>query len=498
MARIRANSGWSRSDFLLFFVIWFIYVLHVVPGGGSNANRYFDLLHSAVDDRTIYIDAYRENTLIDITYRDGHYYSAGLPGPSLLSVPAYLAFKVIYIFIPTTTISSLSSLQSFQQGLKEGFYAKDNLQFFISTLWVPPFSLSLLSALAAVLFFHFLLDLAVPRGYALVSTTLYSLGTLVFFYSTTLYSHAFDASIAVISLYLLFHFGPALTAKKLLVVGLVAGFAGLMEYQGFIVIGCIGLYILVRFGFKSAAAFGMGVLFPLVILLAYNSIAFGGPFHVPQEFLDSPNKERFFTGGFLGLALPTPDRILGLLIMPDRGIFIYCPILLLTLVGWYVSLRRKQSPVYGLSLVSMLAFVLILLFNASLGDWRGGASYGPRYLTAALPFMAIGLAFALPIVPKKIWMPLAALSIFNNWLGAQFGFAKDIFELWQNFANQGFVLPWVSAVISHSRGSNPVLEFISNWGWVINLVYALAILFAVRMLWLVGQDRKKVAESLSG
>lgn len=479
-----------RSDLLLFFVILLIYIIHVVPGGGSNPNRYFDLIHSAVNNRTIYIDAYRENTLIDIAYRDGHYYSAGLPGPSLLGIPAYLAFKVVYDLIPNSMFAPLSSLQSFQQGLKEGFYARDNLDFFLSTIWIPPFSLSLLSALAAVLLFRLLLGLGVSRVYALVATVIYAFGTLVFFYSTTYYSHVFDASIAVIALYLLFRFGSALTTKRLLVVGLVAGFAGLMEYQGFIVFGCIGLYILVRFGFKFAAAFGIGVLFPLAILLAYNSIAFGGPFHVPQEFLDSPNKDRFFTGGFLGLLFPSQERILGLSIMPDRGIFVYCPILLLTFVGWYATLRSKQHPIFGLSLISMLAFTLLFLFNASLGDWRGGSSYGPRYLTAALPFMAIGLAFALPIVPKLVWVPLAALSIFNNWLGAQFGFAKDIFELWQDFASQGFVLPWVSAVLSHSRGSNPVLALVSNWGWLINLVYMLVILLGAWMLVLVSRDGK--------
>ncbi len=482
---------------MLFFVIWVSYILHVVPGGGSNANRYFDLLHSAVDDRTINIDAYRENTLIDITYREGHYYSAGLPGPSLLGVPAYLAFKAIYSFVPSSMISSLSSLQSFQQGTKEGFYARDNLQFFLSTIWIPPFSLSLLSAVAAILLFRLLLDLGVSRGYALVSTVLYSWGTLVFFYSTTFYSHAFDASVAAIALFLLFHFGSILTTKRLLIVGVVAGFAALMEYQGFIVLACIGLYILVRWGFKQAMSYGIGVLFPLAILLAYNSVAFGGPFHTPQEFLDSPNKERFFTGGLLGMTLPTPDRILGLLILPDRGIFIYCPILLLTLVGWYVMLRNQQSQGYGLALVSMLGFTLLFLFNASLGDWRGGASYGPRYLTAALPFMAIGLAFALPVVPKAIWIPLAALSIFNNWLGAQFGFTKDIFELWQNFLNQGFVLPWVSAVVSHSRGSNPVFTFISNWGWLIDFVYALLVLVAARMLLLVSRGNSVAAPQSS-
>jgi len=65
----------------------------VVPGGGVNPNRYFDLTYSLVDHGTISIDNYHENT-IDKAFKDGHYYSAGLPGPSILGIPAYLIFKV--------------------------------------------------------------------------------------------------------------------------------------------------------------------------------------------------------------------------------------------------------------------------------------------------------------------------------------------------------------------------------------------------------------------
>lgn len=474
----------------LFFLVWFIYAIHVVPGGGVNPNRYFDLIHSLVNERVIHIDSYHENT-IDKAFKDGHYYSAGLPGPSLLGIPSYLAFKALYVMVPDAVLKSLSSVQSYKQGTIDGFYARDNTDFFLSTIWITWFTLSFLSALASIFLFRFLQDVGIARIYALSTTLLYAFGTLIFFYSTTYFSHAFEATLAIFVLFAIVRAKPYPSSRWLVGLGLLSGSAFLVEYQGFIIAGGIGFYVFRKWGVRSLIPFALGASVVLAILFAYNTIAFGGPFHVPQEFLAGTNRERSHGSGLLGFAPPSPDRLIGLLVLPDRGLFWYSPILLLGIVGIGLALYSKKKLTFELSVLAAIVIVGVFLFDASFADWKAGAAFGPRYLIASFPFMMIGVAMVLPRIPKWISIPLATWSILTNWLGAQFGFAQDIFEPWQTLFQQGFTLPATSALISHSRGANSFTMFLSNLGWTITLLYASAIIVA--LVWLFASLRRSDA-----
>ncbi len=120
-----------KFEILIGGLVWLVYFVHVVPGGGVNPNRYFDLTHSIVNHKVLNIDEYQENT-IDKAYKDGHYYSVGLPGPSLAAIPAYFVFKAIYSLLPDSWLEQISTVQSYKQGTS-GFYLQDTTDFFLST-----------------------------------------------------------------------------------------------------------------------------------------------------------------------------------------------------------------------------------------------------------------------------------------------------------------------------------------------------------------------------
>jgi hypothetical protein len=82
----------------------------------------------------------------------------------------------------------------------------------------------------------------------------------------------------------------------------------------------------------------------------------------------------------------------GLLFSPYSSLLLYCPIALLTLPA-LPSLWRRNRPV-ALLLASL--FVSCFLLYASLGNWMGGRSYGPRYLVPVLPALVLPLAFWTP------------------------------------------------------------------------------------------------------
>jgi hypothetical protein len=88
-------------------------------------------------------------------------------------------------------------------------------------------------------------------------------------------------------------------------------------------------------------------------------------------------------GGYAGVSFVAPDlqRLLGLLISPNRGLFIYTPIAVLALPG----LLRWRNP--RAAWVPYLAAGTLgyLLLYASFGGWWGGHTYGPRFLIDVLP-----------------------------------------------------------------------------------------------------------------
>jgi hypothetical protein len=472
---------WAReraTEIGLFLGIWIVYALHVVPGGGVNPNRYFDLTHSLVDLGTITIDAYHENT-IDKAYKDGHYYSAGLPGPALAGIPAYLSFKVIYRLLPAKLIQSISSIQSFQQGEKGGFYQRDTTSFFLSTIWITWLVLSAISALGAVFLFHLLIRLAFSSPVALVTTVIYSFGTPVFFYSTTYFSHVFTTSVICVCLYWIVRLCSDPKPLSVAGLGLITGASVLIEFQGFILVALFGFFVLHRWGWRYIGFYVLGASLPIMILLVYLTIAFGEPWHPPQEFLVGENRVKVHSKGILGFTAPTLKSIIGLTFSKRVGLFIFSPVMILVLIGWFMGLRKGRLRIGSFQILCVLAPLVILTYAASYADWRGGAAFGPRQIISVIPFMMPFVALSIQAIPKLIWVPLASLSVLNNWLGAQYGFAKDVFQHWQTFLRQGFVLPAIRAVVDHSTGDNFVLTIVRNWMWAITVSYFLLVVGVV-------------------
>lgn len=477
----------------LFLALYLLYGLHVSPGGGVNPNRYFDLTHSLVDQGTLWIDAYHENT-VDKAFRAGHYYSAGFPGPSLLGIPAYLAFKAVYALTPEAWLAPVRRIQSFQQGSATGFYAQDTTAFFLSTIWLTWFTLAPLAALSAVWLLRVLQRLGIGTSAALVATLVYALGTPVFFFSTVYYAHVFAAVFVIGGLELLTRW-PRPTNTQTLWVGLVVGLSALMEAQGLVLSAVFGLYVLARHGWRAAVFYALGIAGPLAGLALYNTLAFGGPLEWSYKYMVGYNYSNFHTAGYLGFTLPRPERLWGLTFSFARGIFWYAPALLLAGLGWWRALRG-QTPTRDRLLVHLtwVGTALIFAYVASFEAWNGSVTFGPRLNLCALPFMVVGMAWGLTAVPKPLAGGLVALSLFINWLGAQYGEAESAWQHWPTFFQQGPQLPALGVILTHSTSANPFLSFVTAWAWAIYALY-FALLIALGLwLWRASQMRSPISQ----
>lgn len=125
----------------------------------------------------------------------------------------------------------------------------------------------------------------------------------------------------------------------------------------------------------------LGGAVPLALLLAAYNLGYAGA----------------VTGGYPGgnFVPPHVDALTGLLFSPNRGLFVYTPLALLALpVAW-----RPPRPAPGLLRALLLGFAGYLALFTCFRFWWGGACYGPRYLTDALPALAL---CAVPTV-QRMW-----------------------------------------------------------------------------------------------
>lgn len=93
--------------------------------------------------------------------------------------------------------------------------------------------------------------------------------------------------------------------------------------------------------------------------------------------------------------------LLGVLASPGRGLFLFSPILLLGLWGWW-SARLRRDPLYLLCNGWIGLQVLLVARNA---DWWGGWSYGPRLLTDCLPAWFVLVVLSLAELRLRPWRP---------------------------------------------------------------------------------------------
>jgi hypothetical protein len=100
----------------------------------------------------------------------------------------------------------------------------------------------------------------------------------------------------------------------------------------------------------------------------------------------------------------SPWNLIGLLVAPSRGLFVYSPVLLFALPGLARSLAASAPAVERrMSAAGMLVFLLY----GFIATWWGGWGFGPRYMTDLLPFFALWLARA-PL-PRR-GAPIAAVA----------------------------------------------------------------------------------------
>ncbi len=159
---------------------------------------------------------------------------------------------------------------------------------------------------------------------------------------------------------------------------------------------------------RRAVAFFAAAAIPAALTLAYNLWMFG---NVSGGYGIILAGSQFFSQ-------PIPVGIVGLLFSPGKGLFTFAPFLLFLPLRFRVS---SEDPRWRQLTLCLATGVVLQLLLYARSDWRGGFSYGPRFLTDVLPiliWMLAPIVAALRPLPKLLFVAACVFSVWVQAVGA--------------------------------------------------------------------------------
>lgn len=271
-----------------------------------------------------------------------------------------------------------------------------------------------------------------PRWASFFAVLTYGFASTSWSYAITLYQSAFTAFFIVTAFYAAWRFSRSDTHHRFLYaayVWLAYALAIFVDYPNAVLMLPVMIYfatstfnlqkvqegVAVTIRWSAIAAFAV-FAFITGLQFLHNATYYGGWNHLAGELqgyktITTTNASTATTsvvatnasgivssenqtaiGFFHERAIPNGFSVL--LLGDERGLFFFSPIFLLSLLGLVYALRRKgEEHAIHMVLISLIA-VNVFLYSAW-GDPWGGWAYGPRYLIASMPWLALLVAMAL-------------------------------------------------------------------------------------------------------
>jgi hypothetical protein len=388
-------------------VLLFLTYAYFLAAPSWNENSRFALTRSLVERHRVDIDPYQYETG-DRSSWQGHAYSDKAPGASLLAVPAYAAYHLLLRARHQPLPASAPAAGEGTRTERILVNAPFRRALYLCNLTTN----ALAGAFLGGLFFLALCRLGAAPRLAFSATLALAVGSLIFPYATMFYGHVLAAAFLFGAFHLL---GPGAGPRQLVAGGVLAGLAVLTEFPTApAALLLIGYGVWCRRQWRTLPWIAAGAAGPLLLLVAYQLAAFGSVWRTGYAVVSRPEFAEGMSHGLLGIGLPRPSVLAALLFGRARGLLYTAPVLLLGFVG--LARRLTGAPPGQRAQPRIAAGIVLyfLLLGAGYYMWWGGSAFGPRHVIPCLPFLCLGIPFAVSRARAVVLTVLLAPSIVNQ------------------------------------------------------------------------------------
>jgi hypothetical protein len=381
----------------------------------------------------------------DKAWVDGHFYSVKSPGMAALTTPFYAAIEGLggdklaraavdnaeQTAHPKWTPDSVVPLENYGYNVERGLRVQRIVEQSAPIVWALTLLAAVIPAILLLLAVRWAADRFVP-GYGTAAAITLGLSTVVMTFAAEFFSHVISAGFAFAAFCLLVKERDKPPSLGLVAAaGLLAGLAVTFEFQtGLVGVVLLG-YVLSRRNqdetgraiarplIKRTAAYGAGTVAGALPMLAFNTWAFGNPLKLAYgDAVAFPGATGhdvlgLNSHGFFGITAPRFDSAVSLL-LAGRGLLVLTPIVVMAVIGVFMMRGRGHR-----AEANTILAIAAVYFVYNSGYWLpfGGGTPGPRFLIPALPFLAIGLAYAykrLPALTLGLAIPSALMMLVGT------------------------------------------------------------------------------------
>jgi hypothetical protein len=369
-----------------------------------------------------------------VTDGRGHFYSVKSPGTAALTTLPYMAIKALdgdklaraavanerQTAHPKWHPDSVVPLENMGYDVQRGLRVQARVEEETPIVWALTLIAAVIPGVLMLLAVRWAADRFVP-GYGTAAAITLGLATIVMTFSAEFFSHVISAALAFAAFCVLMkeRDGPA-RRWPVFAAGLLAGLAVSFEFQTGLVGIVLIFYALARRSdrLRRAVSYAAGSALGAAPMLAFNTWAFGNPLQLAySDAVAFPGRSGhdvlgLNSDGFFGITIPRFDSASDLL-FAGRGLIVLTPIVVMAVIGVFMMRRKHRAEANTILAVALVYFI----YNS--GYWLpyGGGTPGPRFLIPALPFVAIGLAYAykrLPALTLGLAIPSAIFMVVGT------------------------------------------------------------------------------------
>jgi hypothetical protein len=379
-----------------------------------------------------------------VTDGQGHFYSVKSPGVAALTTLPYMAIEALdgdkwaraavsnerATPHPKWHPDSVVPLENMGYDVQRGLRVQARVEQETPIVWALTLIAAVIPGVLLLLAVRWAADRFVP-GYGTAAAITLGVATIVMTFAAEFFSHVISAGFAFAAFCVLMaeRDGPP-RRWPIFAAGVLAGLAVTFEFQT----GLVGIVLIFyalasphktgradarpRIYLRRAAAYAVGSFVGALPMLAFNFWAFGSPLKLAySDAVAFPGRSGhdvlgLNSDGFFGITVPRLQSA-GDLLFAGRGLLVLTPILVMAVVGVFLMRRKHRAEANTILAVALVYFI----YNS--GYWLpyGGGTPGPRFLIPALPFVAIGLAYAyrrLPALTLGLAIPSALFMVVGS------------------------------------------------------------------------------------